>query len=120
MSKGNTKAQEITSTGLAESILITGESNWIQTKTVIWFVWFVLFIWLTETNRINQMNQINKTNQINRTGLVPRTEVPSPGSKEPSCRLRVMSVMVSQPAGAKTDQHDETSAEQDAGCRQYL
>jgi hypothetical protein len=31
MSKGNTKAQEVISTLSAESILITGESNWIQT-----------------------------------------------------------------------------------------
>jgi hypothetical protein len=29
--------------GPAESILLTVESNWIQTKTVIWFVLFVLF-----------------------------------------------------------------------------
>jgi hypothetical protein len=29
-----------------------------------------------------------------------------------------MLVIVSQAAGAKTDQRDETSAEQDAGCRQ--
>jgi len=49
MSKGNTKAQEMTSAISTESILIIGESNWIQTTTVIWFVWliwFVLFIWL--------------------------------------------------------------------------
>lgn len=55
---------------------------------------------------------------IIRTGLIPPTEVPSPGSKEPSCRLRVMPVVmlviVSPPSDAKTDQHDETSAEQDA------
>ena len=69
---------------------------------------------LNETNQMNPINQINTTNQINGTGLVPPTEVPSPGSMELSCRLCVMSVMVSQPAGAKTDQHDETSAEQDA------
>ena len=98
----------------------------VQINWSVSFNWFVLFIWLTETNRINQMNQrdqmnqTNQTNQVNRTGLVPPTEVPSPGSKEPACRLCVMLVMVSQPAGAKTDQHDETSAEQDAGCRQYL
>ena len=79
------------------------------------FNWFVLFIWLFGFSGAS-----NKTNQINRTGLIPPTEVPSPGSKEPSCRLRVMPVMVSQPAGAKPDQHDETSAEQDAGCRQHL
>ena len=30
MSKGNTKAQEMTSNISAESILITGESNWMQ------------------------------------------------------------------------------------------
>ena len=30
MSKGNTTAQELTSTISAESILIIGESNWIQ------------------------------------------------------------------------------------------
>jgi hypothetical protein len=63
MSKGNTKAQEMTSSISTESILIRGESNWIQTKTVIWFIWFVLFIWLTESNRINQMNQRDQTNQ---------------------------------------------------------
>jgi hypothetical protein len=45
MSKGNTKAQRMTGTLSTESILITVESNWIQTKTVIWFVWFVLFVW---------------------------------------------------------------------------
>ena len=58
---------------------------------------------------------------IRRTGLIPPTEVPSLGSMEASCRLRVMPVMpvmVSQPAGAKTDQRDETSTQQDAGCRQ--
>ena len=32
MSKGNTKAQEMTSNISAESILITGESNWIQMR----------------------------------------------------------------------------------------
>jgi hypothetical protein len=45
MSEGNTKAQSMTGTISTESILITVESNWIQTKTVIWFVWFVLFVW---------------------------------------------------------------------------
>ncbi len=40
MSKGNTKEQSMTGTISTESILITVESNWIQTKTVIWFVWF--------------------------------------------------------------------------------
>ena len=109
MSKGNTKVQRMTGTLSTESILITVESNWIQTKTVIWFV---LFVWL------NQTNQKDQTNQINSQGLIPPTEVPSPGSMEPSCRLRVMPVMVSQPAGAKTDQRDQTSAEQGAGCRQ--
>ena len=39
------KAPNVTGTLSTESILITVESNWIQTKTVIWFVWFVLFIW---------------------------------------------------------------------------
>jgi hypothetical protein len=38
MSKRNTKAQNMTGTIPTESILITGESNLIQTKTVIWFV----------------------------------------------------------------------------------
>ena len=38
MSAGNTKAQEINSTTSTESILIKGESNWIQMKTVIWFI----------------------------------------------------------------------------------
>jgi len=102
----------MTGTLSTESILITVESNWIQTKTVIWFVWFVLFVWLNQTNQRDQMNQINSQ------GLIPRTEVPSPGSMKPSCRLRVMPVMVSQPAGAKTDQRDQTSAEKGAGCRQ--
>ena len=55
----------MTGTISTESILIIVESNWIQTKTVIWFVWSVSFIWLNQTNRINQMNQIDKTNQIN-------------------------------------------------------
>ena len=84
MSKGNTKAQNLTGIISTESILITRESNWIQTKTVIWFVLFVLFFWLNKTNQINQINQINKTNQIDQrdqmnqtnqvtrqTGLVP-------------------------------------------------
>jgi hypothetical protein len=31
MSKGNTQAQNMTGTLSTESILITGESNWIQT-----------------------------------------------------------------------------------------
>ncbi len=35
MSKGNTKAQGLTSNLSAESIWITGESKWIQTKTVL-------------------------------------------------------------------------------------
>jgi len=43
LSKENRKAQNLTGIISTESILITGESNWIQTKTVIWFVWFVLF-----------------------------------------------------------------------------
>jgi len=85
-----------------------------------------LVFWLNETNQKNQINQINTTNQINqstycciiRTGLIPPAKVPSPGTKDPSCRLRVMSVVmlviVSPPSDAKTDQRDETSAEQDA------
>ena len=73
---------------------------------------------MNQRDQMNQINQINKTKEIVRKGLIPPTEVPSPGSMEPSCRLRVMPVMVSQPASAKTDQRDETSAEQDAGCRQ--
>jgi len=44
MSKGNTKAQNMTGTLSTESILIIVESNWIQTMTAIWFVWFVLFV----------------------------------------------------------------------------
>jgi len=79
------------------------------------FNWFVLFIWLFGFSGAS-----NQTNQINKTGLIPPTEVSSPGSKELSCHLRVMPVMVSQPASTKTDQHDETSAEQDTGCRQQL
>ena len=58
-------AREMTSTFSTESILIRGESNWIQTKSVIWliwFVWFVLFVWLNETHQMNQINQINQTN----------------------------------------------------------
>jgi hypothetical protein len=66
------------------------------------------------------MNQKDQMNQKKRLDTSP--EVPSPGSMEPSCRLRVMpvvmSVIVSQPFDAKTDQCDETSAEQAAGCRQ--
>ena len=60
MSKGNAKAQNITSNSSAESILITVESNWIQTKTVIWVVWFVSFVWLNKTNQIDQMNQTER------------------------------------------------------------
>jgi hypothetical protein len=64
MSKGNTKAQEMTSNISAESILITGESNWIQTKTVIWFVRFVLFIGLFGfSGASNKTNQIDQSNQ---------------------------------------------------------
>ena len=72
MSKGKTEAQEVISTISAESVLIRGESNWIQMKTVIWLIWFVclvclvcLVFGLNETNQMNQINQINKTNQIN-------------------------------------------------------
>jgi hypothetical protein len=50
----------MTGTISTESILITGESNWIQTKTVIWFVWFVLFVWLNQTNQKDQMNQTER------------------------------------------------------------
>ena len=60
----------MTGTISTESILITGESNWIQTKTVIWFVVVVLFFWLNEINQMNQINQINKTNQINQTNQI--------------------------------------------------
>jgi hypothetical protein len=111
MSKANTKVQRMTGTLSTESILITVESNWVQTKTVIWFVLFLVFC-------LNETNQTNQINQINRKGLIPPTEVPSPGLMEPSCRLRVMFVMVSQLFGAKTEQRDETSADYDAGCRQ--
>jgi hypothetical protein len=38
MSKGNARAQNMTATLPTESILITGESNWIQSKIVIWFI----------------------------------------------------------------------------------
>jgi hypothetical protein len=50
------KAQSMTGTISTESILINVESNWIQTKTVIWFVWFVLFVWLNETDQMNQID----------------------------------------------------------------
>jgi hypothetical protein len=66
MSKGNTKAQSMTGTLSTESILITVESNWIQTKTVIWVVWCVSFVWLNKTNQINQTNQIDQMNQTER------------------------------------------------------
>jgi hypothetical protein len=62
MSKGNTKAQRMTGTLSTESILITVESNWIQTKIV-----FGLFglsrlfgFWLNETNQMNQRDQFNQ------------------------------------------------------------
>ena len=70
------KAGEITNTFSVESISITEESNWIQTKTVIWFIafvgsisflsfiWFVSFVWFL-VEETNQMNQINRTNQTN-------------------------------------------------------
>jgi len=67
MSKGNTKAQSMTGTISTESILITGESNWIQTKTVIWFVWSVSFIWL---NQINYMNKTNQRDQMNQKVMI--------------------------------------------------
>ena len=35
-----------------------------------------------------------------------------------SSHLCVMPVRVSQPSGAKTDEREETTSEQDAGCRQ--
>ena len=72
---------------------------------------------LNQTNRIepDRPDEPDKPEGYDCTiqnGLDTSTEVPSPGSKEPSCRLRVMPVMVSPPSGAKTDQRDETSAEQ--------
>lgn len=39
MSKGNTKAQNMTGTISTESILITAESNWIQMKAVFHPLW---------------------------------------------------------------------------------
>ena len=57
MLKGNTQTQEMTGTISTESILITGESNWIQTKIVIWliwFVWFVSFVWFNQTNQMTR------------------------------------------------------------------
>jgi hypothetical protein len=66
--KGKEEAQEMTNCISAESILITGESNWIQTKTVIWFVWliwFVLFIWLIWFIWLVSFNQ--KTRQTKST-----------------------------------------------------
>jgi hypothetical protein len=44
--EGQYEAEWITSDISAESILILVESNWIQSKTVIGLIWFVLFIWL--------------------------------------------------------------------------
>ena len=45
MSRENTKAQEVAGNISAESILIKGESKWIQTKTVIWFCCAPLKLW---------------------------------------------------------------------------
>ena len=69
MSKGNTKAQNMTGTLSTESILITVESNWIQTKTVIWFVWSVSFIWFVLFVCLNQTNSMNETNQMNQVEM---------------------------------------------------
>ena len=45
MSRENTKAQGVAGNISAESILIKGESKWIQTKTVIWFYCAPLKLW---------------------------------------------------------------------------
>ena len=52
LSKGNTTAEELTHAISVESILIIGESNWIQLETVIWFV---LFVWLNQTNQTDYL-----------------------------------------------------------------
>jgi len=41
-SKGNMKAQSISNTRSTESTLMGAESNWIQARTILWFV---LFVW---------------------------------------------------------------------------
>ena len=83
-----------------------------------YLVYLVCFVFLVELNKPDEPDQPEGYDCIIRTGLIPPAKVPSPGSKEPSCRLRVMPVvmlvMVSPPSDAKTDQRDETSAEQDA------
>jgi hypothetical protein len=43
----------MTGTISTESVLIIGESNWIQMKT---FIWSISFVWANQTDRINQMN----------------------------------------------------------------
>ena len=60
LSNGNTKAQEMTSAISTESILIIMESNWIQTKTVIWLILFVLFVWLNQINQRDQRDQFKR------------------------------------------------------------
>jgi hypothetical protein len=52
-----------------ESILIRGESNWIQTKTVIWLIWFVLFVWLNQRDQIDQTDRIDQIDK-KLTGVV--------------------------------------------------
>ena len=54
MSKGNMKARNINKAFSAESIVIIVESNWIQLKTVRWFVW------LKETNQTSQIEQMKQ------------------------------------------------------------
>ena len=86
--------------------LASAEAGWLTS-----FYFLVCLVYLVEPA---QPDEPECYDCIIQTGLIPPTEVPSPGSTEPPCRLRVMLVMVLQAAGAKIDQRDETSAEQDA------
>lgn len=61
--KGTMKARNINKAFSAESIVIIVESNWIQLKTIrwfVWFIWFVLFVWLKETNQTSQIEQMKQ------------------------------------------------------------
>ena len=55
--EGKYEGAEDDSTVSTESILITVESNWIQTKPVIWFVLSIWFIWF---NRLVWFNQTTR------------------------------------------------------------
>ena len=98
MSKGKTKAQEMSSTISAESVLIRGESNWIQTLKRVCLVRLVCLVYPVS---LVQPNKRDRPYRRDRPEYIGDSEVETPGILRESRSGHTVSVAI--PWGLRTD-----------------